>query len=100
MIERQAFSGAGRRAPPPPPPRWGAARAAPPGGGGGGPGAPPHYKVSRNATRNSLRRFMPGLLLGADVPAVRRRRDEHDLDSGDRSLGPGRKDTPMGRAPR
>jgi hypothetical protein len=76
--------------PPPPPPR----------GGGRAPPPPPHYQVRRNATGNQLRRFMPGLLLGADVPAVRRRRDEHGLDSGDRSLGPGRKDAAMGQAPR
>ena len=54
---------------------------------GGGHGGPPHNQVNRNATRNPLRPLMPRLLLGDDVPAVRGRRDEHGLDSGDLQSG-------------
>ena len=66
----------------------------------GGPPCPPPLRESMAGTAArptiksdamrqgiQLRRFMLRLLLGADVPAVRRRRDEHLLDRSDHQSG-------------
>ena len=44
-------------------------------------------RVGDSAARNAARRFLPRLLLGLDVPLLRRRFDEYPLDGGSCALG-------------